>query len=137
MQQSVIPGSGHQTHIDRRIAQMEAEGTRFRAGVNIGVDITWEDLRSRYDAVLVATGATKPRDLNIPGRELDGVHFAMDYLVPANRVVAGEAGRLAATADHGAVQARASQHLHRGRAAAQPREPHGRPGLHAALHPGA
>mgnify|MGYP000370203013 FL=1 len=77
-------------HIDRRLAQMEAEGTRFRAGVNIGVDITWEDLRSRYDAVLIATGATKPRDLNIPGRDLDGVHFAMDYLVPANRVVAGE-----------------------------------------------
>ena len=77
-------------HIDRRIAQMEAEGTRFRAGVNIGVDITWEDLRSRYDAVLVATGATKPRDLNIPGRELSGVHFAMDYLTQGNRAVAGE-----------------------------------------------
>jgi glutamate synthase (NADPH/NADH) small chain len=77
-------------HIDKRLAQMEAEGTRFRAGVNIGVDITWEELRSRYDAVLIATGASKPRDLNIPGRELDGVHFAMDYLVPANRVVAGE-----------------------------------------------
>ena len=77
-------------HIDLRLKQMEAEGTRFRAGVNIGVDITWEDLRSRYDAVLIATGATKPRDLNIPGRDLDGVHFAMDYLVPANRAVAGE-----------------------------------------------
>ena len=77
-------------HIDRRLEQMEAEGTRFRAGVNIGVDITWEDLRSRYDAVLIATGATKPRDISIPGRELDGVHFAMDYLVPANRTVAGE-----------------------------------------------
>jgi glutamate synthase (NADPH/NADH) small chain len=77
-------------HIDRRLEQMEAEGTRFRAGVNIGVDITWEDLRSRYDAVLIATGATQPRDLKIPGRDLDGVHFAMDYLVPANRSVAGE-----------------------------------------------
>jgi glutamate synthase (NADPH/NADH) small chain len=77
-------------HIDRRISQMEAEGTRFRAGVNIGVDITWDDLRSRYDAVVIATGATKPRDLSIPGRELQGVHFAMDYLVQANRVVAGE-----------------------------------------------
>ncbi len=77
-------------HIDRRIAQMEAEGTRFRAGVNIGVDITWEDLRSRYDAVLVATGATKPRDLNIPGREFSGVHFAMDYLTQGNRAVAGD-----------------------------------------------
>jgi glutamate synthase (NADPH/NADH) small chain len=76
-------------HIDRRLAQMEAEGTRFRAGVNIGTDITWEELRSRYDAVLVATGASKPRDLNIPGRELNGVHFAMDYLVPANKVVSG------------------------------------------------
>ena len=78
-------------HIDRRIQQMEAEGTRFRAGVAIGTDITWDDLRSRYDAVVVATGATKPRDLKIPGRQLEGVHFAMDYLVQANRVVAGEA----------------------------------------------
>lgn len=77
-------------HIDRRIAQMQAEGTRFRPGVTIGVDITWDDLRSRYDAVIVATGATKPRDIKIPGRELAGVHFAMDYLVQANRVVAGE-----------------------------------------------
>ena len=77
-------------HIDRRLAQLEAEGVRFRAGVNIGVDITWEDLRSRYDAVLVATGATKPRDLSVPGRDLSGVHFAMDYLTQSNRVVAGK-----------------------------------------------
>lgn len=77
-------------HIDRRVAQMEAEGTRFRAGVNIGVDITWEELRSRYDAVIVATGATKPRDLDVAGRDLAGVHFAMDYLTQANRAVAGE-----------------------------------------------
>lgn len=76
-------------HIDRRIAQMEAEGTRFRAGVNIGVDITWEDLRARYDAVLIATGATRPRDLDVPGRELTGVHFAMEYLTQANAVVDG------------------------------------------------
>jgi glutamate synthase (NADPH) small chain len=78
-------------HIDRRVAQMEAEGTRFRTGVSIGTDITWEELRSRYDAVIVATGATKPRDLDVAGRELSGVHFAMDYLTQANRVVAGEA----------------------------------------------
>ncbi|MEN9714082.1 MAG: hypothetical protein RLZZ164_746 [Actinomycetota bacterium] len=77
-------------HIDRRLAQMETEGTRFRPGVNIGVDITWEQLRARYDAVLIATGATKPRDLKIPGRELDGVNFAMDYLTQSNRFVAGE-----------------------------------------------
>lgn len=77
-------------HIDRRLAQMEAEGTRFRVGVNVGTDISFEDLRSRYDAVLLATGATKPRDLAVPGRDLEGVHYAMDYLTQANRVVAGE-----------------------------------------------
>ncbi|MEQ1734821.1 MAG: glutamate synthase subunit beta [Rhodoglobus sp.] len=77
-------------HIEARIAQMQAEGTRFRAGVEIGVDIAWDDLRSRYDAVIVATGATVPRDLPIPGRDLLGVHFAMEYLVQANRVGAGD-----------------------------------------------
>ena len=89
-------------HIDRRIAQMEAEGTRFRAGVTIGVDITWDDLRARYDAVLIATGATKPRDLPIAGRELSGVEFAMDYLNQANRVVAGESveNQIVANAKH-------------------------------------
>lgn len=77
-------------HIDRRVAQMEAEGTRFRLGVNIGVDITWTELRSRFDAVLVATGAPEPRDLKIPGRNLDGVEFAMHYLHQSNQVVAGD-----------------------------------------------
>ncbi|WP_323961726.1 glutamate synthase small subunit [Arthrobacter sp. JZ12] len=76
--------------LDRRLEQMKAEGTRFRAGVEVGRDISWDQLRRRYDAVVVATGATVPRDLPIPGRELDGVHFAMEYLVQANRVVAGE-----------------------------------------------
>jgi glutamate synthase (NADPH/NADH) small chain len=61
----------------------------LRAGVNIGTDITGDDLRSRYGAVLIATGATQPRDLPVVGRELDGVHFAMDYLTQANRVVDG------------------------------------------------
>ncbi|MFM6971451.1 MAG: glutamate synthase subunit beta [Rhodoluna sp.] len=76
-------------HIDRRLSQMEAEGTRFRTGVNIGTDITWEDLRARYDAVLIATGATEPRNIEIPGRELNGIHFAMEYLTQANRKVSG------------------------------------------------
>jgi glutamate synthase (NADPH/NADH) small chain len=76
--------------LDRRLAQMKAEGTRFRAGVAVGQDVSWDQLRRRYDAVVVATGATVPRDLTIPGRGLDGVHFAMDYLVQANRVCAGE-----------------------------------------------
>ena len=77
-------------HLDRRLEQMSAEGTIFRTGVNIGVDITWEQLYERYDAVIVATGALVPRDLSVPGRDLNGVHFAMDYLVPANRRVAGD-----------------------------------------------
>jgi glutamate synthase (NADPH/NADH) small chain len=77
-------------HLDLRLAQMTAEGTRFRAGVNIGVDITWAQLRERYDAVVVATGAIVPRDLPIPGRDLPGVHFAMDYLVQSNRHLAGD-----------------------------------------------
>lgn len=76
--------------VDRRLQVMEEEGTRFRTGVEIGKDITWDNLRRRYDAVVVATGATKPRDLNIPGRDLEGVHFAMPYLTEANRVVAGD-----------------------------------------------
>jgi glutamate synthase (NADPH/NADH) small chain len=77
-------------HIDRRIDQMREEGTRFRTGVTIGIDVTWAELHERYDAVIVATGAPVGRDLPIAGRELSGIHFAMDYLVPSNRAVAGE-----------------------------------------------
>ncbi|MDQ4137476.1 MAG: glutamate synthase subunit beta, partial [Actinomycetota bacterium] len=77
-------------HVDLRLAQMQAEGTRFRAGVEIGVDISWSDLKARYDAVIIATGATVPRDLAIPGRDLLGIHFAMDYLVQQNKVGAGD-----------------------------------------------
>ncbi len=76
--------------VDRRVAQMEAEGTRFRTGIEVGRDIGWAELRRRYDAVVICTGATVPRDLPIPGREVAGVHFAMEYLVQANRTVAGE-----------------------------------------------
>jgi len=76
-------------HIDRRLEQMEAEGTRFRTGVSIGEDITWEDLFRRYEAVLIATGAPRPRDLNIEGRDLEGIHFAMPFLTQANKVVSG------------------------------------------------
>lgn len=76
-------------HIDRRLAQLEAEGVRFRSGVEIGKDISWQDLQRRYDAVLIATGASVAKDLLVPGRELGGVHVAMDYLTQANRAVAG------------------------------------------------
>ncbi len=75
--------------IDRRVEQMEAEGTVFRTGVEIGKDISWDDLRSRYDAVVVAIGSTVPRDMNIPGRELKGIHFAMEFLPDATRRVYG------------------------------------------------
>ena len=75
--------------IDRRLAQMSAEGTRFRPGVEIGKDITWAQLRARYDAIVIATGATVPRDLPLPGRDLAGIHPAMEYLHQANAVVAG------------------------------------------------
>lgn len=77
-------------HIDRRIDQMKEEGTRFRTGVTVGVDISWPELHERYDAVIVATGAPVGRELDIPGRELAGIHLAMEYLVPSNRAVAGE-----------------------------------------------
>jgi len=77
-------------HIDRRIQQMSDEGTRFRTGVSIGTDVTWPELCERYDAVIVATGAPIGRDLPIKGRGLSGIHFAMDYLVPSNWVVAGK-----------------------------------------------
>ena len=76
-------------HIDRRLDQMRAEGTRFTTSVEIGRDISFEELRSSFDAVIVCTGATVPRDMGIGGRNLDGVEFAMDYLVPSNRVQAG------------------------------------------------
>lgn len=75
--------------IDRRIKQMEAEGTRFVTNTTIGEDITWDDLYSRYDAVVVAIGSRVPRDMKLPGRELDGIHFAMDFLPDATRRVRG------------------------------------------------
>ncbi|WP_206446741.1 glutamate synthase small subunit [Agrococcus sp. KRD186] len=75
--------------IDARLAQMQAEGTRFRAGMEIGSDISWHELHERFDAIVVATGAPAARELDIPGRGLDGVHPAMTYLVQQNRAVAG------------------------------------------------
>ena len=77
-------------HIDRRLEQMEAEGTRFRAGVNVGVDVTVEQLREEFDAVVLAGGATDWRDLPIPGRELDGIHQAMEFLPWANKAAVGD-----------------------------------------------
>jgi glutamate synthase (NADPH/NADH) small chain len=77
-------------HLDRRLAQMRAEGTEFRTGVEVGVDLTVEDLRAGYDAIVLAIGATDRRDLPIPGRELTGVYQAMEYLPWANRAQEGD-----------------------------------------------
>ena len=76
--------------LDRRLALLEAEGVVFRAGVHVGMDVTAGDLRSNFDAVLLAGGAGQPRDLVVPGRELRGVHFAMDYLEQQNRRCQGD-----------------------------------------------
>jgi glutamate synthase (NADPH) small chain len=76
--------------LDRRLRQLEEEGIVFRAGVNVGADVSAADLRRSFDAVVVTTGALAPRGLNIPGSDLGGIHFAMDYLTQQNRRVAGD-----------------------------------------------
>jgi glutamate synthase (NADPH/NADH) small chain len=76
--------------VERRIQQMKEEGTVFRASVNVGVDVTGTQLKQRYDAVVIATGATAARDLPVPGREFGGIHQAMEYLPQSNRVALGE-----------------------------------------------
>ncbi len=75
-------------HLDRRLDQMRAEGTEFRCGVEAGTDITADELRASYDAVVLCGGARVPRDLPLPGRSLDGIHQAMEYLPLSNRAVA-------------------------------------------------
>ena len=77
-------------HLDRRLDQMRREGTVFRAGVDVGNELTAESLRDRYDAVVLAMGATDARDLPVTGRELDGIHQAMEYLPQSNRASLGE-----------------------------------------------
>ncbi|MFI1468631.1 glutamate synthase subunit beta [Streptomyces wuyuanensis] len=77
-------------HVNRRIEQMRAEGTKFRTGIEIGRDLTATDLRKRFDAVVIAAGATTARDLPVPGRELNGIHQAMEYLPLSNKVVEGD-----------------------------------------------
>ncbi len=76
--------------VDRRVAQMEAEGVTFHYGVHVGVNLPAETLVEDYDAVVLAGGAEKSRDLAIPGRELKGIHYAMDFLPQQNRRVSGE-----------------------------------------------
>ena len=89
-------------HVDRRLEQMRREGTVFRAGVDIGTAITGQELRERYDAVVLAVGSTIPRDLPVTGRELNGIHQAMEFLPQANRVALGESveGQIRADGKH-------------------------------------
>ncbi|MCG9476792.1 MAG: glutamate synthase subunit beta [Actinomycetia bacterium] len=80
-------------HLDRRLAQLEAEGVEFRCNVDVGVDVTGDQLREQFDAVVLAGGATAARDLTIPGREFVGIHQAMEFLPLANRVQEGDLDR--------------------------------------------
>ncbi|WP_045223491.1 glutamate synthase subunit beta [Methyloterricola oryzae] len=86
-----IPDFKMEKHlIDRRIAQMQAEGVVFRPNSHIGKDIPLDSLMEQYDAIVLTGGSEKPRDLEVPGRELDGVHFAMEFLPQQNKRVAGD-----------------------------------------------
>lgn len=85
--------------VDRRIEQLKAEGTRFRCGVTIGEQMSWGELRRRFDAVIVATGAAVPRELDVPGRDLPGIEHAMTYLSAANRAVSGAIAEVPAHLD--------------------------------------
>src|SRR5438445_2111654 len=86
-----IPDFKMEKHlIDRRIEQMEAEGVRFQTNAHAGVSISGSELLAKFDAILLAGGAEQPRDLNVPGRELDGIHFAMEFLPQQNKTCAGD-----------------------------------------------
>jgi glutamate synthase (NADPH/NADH) small chain len=78
------------SHIDRRMAQMQAEGVEFRVNQHVGENVKADDLLAEFDAVILAGGAEHPRDLPVTGRDLDGVMYAMDFLTPQNQVVAGD-----------------------------------------------
>jgi glutamate synthase (NADPH/NADH) small chain len=101
--------------VERRLGQLEDEGVEFRYGVDVGAEVSADELRDEHDAVVLAIGARVPRDLPVPGRELDGVHYAMEYLVQRNRWVARElgprvAGAPAAPAPAGTISA-AGRHV--------------------------
>ena len=101
-----IPDFKMEKHlIDRRMRQMEAEGVEFRTGVEVGVTLSIKSLLEGYDAVVLTGGAEWPRDLEVPGRELSGIHFAMDFLVQQNKRVAGD--------DEGARRAQGHAHAPR------------------------
>jgi glutamate synthase (NADPH/NADH) small chain len=89
--------------IDRRVTQMEAEGVAFRTEIEVGVDVSAVSLLDEFDAIAITGGAEHPRDLEVPGRELDGIHFAMDFLPQQNKRGAGD--REERAAPHGTITA--------------------------------
>jgi glutamate synthase (NADPH/NADH) small chain len=98
-----IPDFKMEKHlIDRRMEQMSAEGVEFRVNQNVGVNISSKSVAAEFDAVVLSGGAENPRDLPVPGRELEGVHFAMEFLPQQNKRVAGDKvpGQILATARH-------------------------------------
>jgi glutamate synthase (NADPH/NADH) small chain len=98
-----IPNFKMEKHlIDRRLEQMRAEGVKFKANATVGGNVPVEDLRREYDAILLAGGAENPRNLNVPGRELKGIHFAMDFLPQQNKICEGDTvpGQILATGKH-------------------------------------
>ena len=98
-----IPDFKMEKHlIDRRMAQMSLEGVEFRPNANVGTDVPAQQLMAEFDAIVLTGGAEAPRDLDVPGRNLDGVHFAMEFLPQQNKVVAGDAvsGQIKATGRH-------------------------------------
>jgi glutamate synthase (NADPH/NADH) small chain len=110
--------------VERRVEQLRAEGVEFRFGVDVGIDVEAETLRSEYDAVVLTVGSRVPRDLPVPGRALEGVHFAMEYLYDRARAIAGGAtGGISAAGKHvvviggGDTGADCVAHAHRERAA--------------------
>ena len=110
--------------IDRRVDQMKAEGVSFRTEVEVGVDVEMAALVEEFDAVAMTGGAEAPRDLEVPGRELDGIHFAMDFLPQQNKRCAGDSEKRAAPARH---------HHRRGQARRRDRRRRHRVGLHRHL----
>ena len=98
--------------VERRVQQLVDEGVELRCGVDVGVDVTGDELRAEFDAVVLTIGSRVPRDLAVPGRELEGIHFAMDYLYVRNRWVAQQEGPepRAAVPDHAAITA-AGKHV--------------------------
>ncbi len=86
-----IPNFKMEKHfIDKRISQMQSEGVDFQCNVHIGSNMTFDELLKRFDAIILACGSEEPRDLGIPGRDLDGVHFAMDFLTKQNKICEGD-----------------------------------------------